>query len=208
MRALAPSLESSYSPRGAVGDPWLPPTVVPIVNSGADERTLTPCQGGRYLMISFRGAGGTGDVYEGVLGGTAPALVAELSDPAAQETGSFVTDDCLQAWFASTRDGTNDIFHAHRDAVSDPWILDGKVVELSTDANAESDPWVSPDSHRMFFTSDADGENDLYVSPRCARARAHSGGGAAAAITSSSRNRAILTSCGRDSRSSVSVGWW
>ena len=56
--------------------------------------------------------------------------------------------------------------HAHRDAVSDPWILDGKVVELSTDANAESDPWVSPDSHRMFFTSDADGENDLYVSTR------------------------------------------
>src|SRR5436190_1984441 len=73
--------------RDAIGAPWNSPTVVPSVNSGSDDRTLTPCAGNRYVMISFRG--GTGDFYEGRFG-QAPALVAELSDPAAAETGAFV----------------------------------------------------------------------------------------------------------------------
>jgi Tol biopolymer transport system component len=153
--------------RADVTAPWLNPTVVPNVNASADDRTLTPCQGGRYMMISFRGPGGTGDVYEGVLGGAAPTLVPQLSDPDAQETGTFVTEDCLKLWFASNRDGSNDIFYAHRAAVSDPWILDGKVAELSTPGANESDPWVSPDGHRMVFASDnGNGDNDLYVSTR------------------------------------------
>lgn len=151
--------------RTAPGAPWTGLAVVPGVNSTDDDRTLTPCAGDRYLMISFRA--GTGDVYEGVLGGAAPAPVAALSDPAANETGTFVSADCLRAWFASNRDGTNDVFAAHRDSVASPWILDGKVTEISTDTYDESDPWVSADGHRMVFASTQDGdENDLYTATR------------------------------------------
>lgn len=150
--------------RDAVGLPWNPPAVVPDVNSGADERTLTPCAGNRYLMISFRG--GTGDVWEGRFG-QAPTLVTELSDPAAQETGTFISADCLRAWFASNRDGTTDIFYAHRANPQDAWIFDGKDTDLSTDIYDESDPMVSADGHRMVLTSTLDGgENDLYTSTR------------------------------------------
>lgn len=150
--------------RDAIGAPWNPPTLVPAVNSNADERTYTPCAGNRYVVISFRG--GTGDFYEGVVG-QAPTLVAELSDLANQETGSFVSADCLRAWFASDRDGTTDIFYGHRADPADPWIFDGKDTDLSTDTYDESDPMVSGDGHRMVLTSTLDGgENDLYTSTR------------------------------------------
>src|SRR5204863_195733 len=84
---------------------------------------------------------------EGVFG-QAPTLVAELSDPVAQETGSFVSADCLRAWFASNRDGTTDIFYAHRANPGDTWILDGKDPDLSTDTFDESDPFVSAEGRR------------------------------------------------------------
>jgi hypothetical protein len=151
--------------RAGPGMPWNQPTLVADVNSDEDERTLTPCAGNRYVVISFRN--GTGDFFEGRLGGGAPTLVPQFSDPDAQETGSFVSTDCLRAWFASNRDGTIDIFYGHRDNVNDPWILDGKVIELSTDQYDESDPFVIYGGHRMVFTSTADGdENDLYESTR------------------------------------------
>jgi hypothetical protein len=149
--------------RANAASAWTGLAPVPIVNSDDDERTLTPCAGDRYLMISFRS--GNGDVYEGVLGGAAPVLVAELSTGEA-ETGTFISADCREAWFASTRDGDNDIFYAQRAAVGDPWTLVGKVTELSTDGAGESDPWVSPDGHRMVYASNADGDNDLYLTTR------------------------------------------
>jgi hypothetical protein len=150
--------------RDGIGQPWNPPTVVPDVNSAADERTLTPCAGNRYVVISFRG--GTGDFWEGRFG-QAPTLVAELSDPGAQETGAFVSADCLRAWFASNRDGTTDIFYAHRDNPQDTWTFDGKDTDLSTDLYDESDPYVVEGGHKMVLTSTLDGdENDLYTSTR------------------------------------------
>jgi hypothetical protein len=144
--------------------PWTNLTNLDEVNDDADQRTFTPCSGNRYLMISFQT--GNGDVYEGTLGVGPPVLVSALSDPQANETGTFITANCLEAWFASNRDDTTDIFYAHRDSVTSPWVLDGKVLELSTDAADESDPWVSADGHRMVFTSNADGENDLYTATR------------------------------------------
>jgi Tol biopolymer transport system component len=142
--------------------PFGTPTRVAAVNSGQDERTFTPCGGNRYVMISFRT--GNGDVYEGVMG-QAPTLVASLSS-GDNETGTFVTQDCLKLWFASNRDGDNDIFWAYRATVADPWILGGKVTELSTNGANESDPWVSADLRRMVFASDGDGELDQYLSTR------------------------------------------
>ena len=148
--------------RAAPGQPFGNLTRLATVASAQSDRTYTPCGDDRYVMISFRT--GMGDVYEGVVG-QQPTLVASLSS-AATETGTFPSADCLRIWFASNRDGDIDIFYAHRATLADPWILDGKITELSAPNINESDPWVSPDLRRMVLASDVDGELDVYTSTR------------------------------------------
>jgi Tol biopolymer transport system component len=142
--------------------PFGAPVLVPGASSPQSDRTYTPCGDDRYVMISFRT--GNGDVYEGTVG-QAPTLVAALSSTGT-ETGTFATPDCLELWFASNRDGDIDLYRAHRAAVTDPWIFDGKVTALSTTGVNESDPWLSADRRRLVFASDADGELDTYVVTR------------------------------------------
>lgn len=153
--------------RAAAGDPW-PATaaLVPGINSAADEKWLALCGGDRYLMISGRAGGGTGeDVFQGVLGVAAPARVDLLSTTGG-ETGTFVTADCLTAYFASTVSGDNAIYRTTRASPDDAWPAATPVIDFAALGGDQEDPWLSADGRTFVFASDVRGSKDLYLSTR------------------------------------------
>ena len=94
-------------------------------------------------------------------------LIAKLSSPA-NDTGAFLTRDCLTIFFASNRSGTSVIYTAHRDLVDDPWPAPSPVTEFAIPGGNgnQEDPWLSPDGHTFAFASDAAGTKDIYLSSR------------------------------------------
>lgn len=120
-----------------------------------------PCEGNRYLLII--GA----DIAEGVLGNGAPQVVAELSTTSS-ETGPFVTRDCLNVTFASTRgDGTtNRLYTSSRTAIGQPWSTPVVLDTFAALGGAQQDPFISDDDRTFVFVSDVGGTNDVYISTR------------------------------------------
>jgi Tol biopolymer transport system component len=129
-----------------------------------DDKWFAPCGGNRYLMISARG--GDEDIYEGRLGMTPPTRVAELSSPQG-ETGTFLTEDCLTVYFASTRSGNNRIYTATRAAVDQPWPVPTEVLDFMPGAmENQQDPWISADGRTFVLASDRLGTRDVFMSTR------------------------------------------
>lgn len=147
-----------------VGGVWGTPTLVPGVNSPQTEKTLTPCQGGRYVVISGRG-GVSEDPYEGVLGGAAPTRINELYTDKS-ETGTFISADCLTMYFASNRtNDTNMIYRATRSAIG-PWGPPTTVVDFAITGGAQEDPWLSADLRTFMFSTEIGGNKDVYIATR------------------------------------------
>lgn len=159
-RVAGNSLDIYRVTRSAVGSTWSPPELVAGPNSTALEKWFTPCGGDRYLVIQ------AGDIAQGTLGGGAPTVVASLSAPApANETGTFLTQDCLTAYFASNRSGTNRIYTSTRMTSTDPWPMPTLVSDFPIGGNQE-DPWLAPDHRTFVFASDVAGTKDIYISVR------------------------------------------
>jgi hypothetical protein len=146
--------------RTAIGSAWTQPAPVDGPNSTANEKWFTPCGGQRYLVIVG------GDIAEGTLGSGAPTIVASLSAPAANETGTFLTQDCLTTYFASPRSGTNLIYTSTRMGPNDPWPAPAQVMDFSMIGGNQEDPWLAPDQRTFLFVSDVSGTKDLYFSVR------------------------------------------
>lgn len=147
--------------RSTIGGTWGTPTVVAGPNSTANEKWFMPCgTQGRYLVILG------GDIGEGMLGGAAPAVVDELSALNANETGTFLTQDCLTVYFASVRSGTNLIYTSHRTSVTTPWQAPTLVADFSTIGGDQEDPWLSNDGRTFVFASNVSGTKDVYISTR------------------------------------------
>lgn len=140
---------------------WGTPSVVAGVNGAAVDKWFMPCDGNRYLIII--GA----DIAEGVLGAGLPTIVAELSS-ANSETGPFVTKDCLNVTFASTRsDGaTNKLYTSSRTAVDQPWSTPVLLDTFAGLGGGQQDPFISDDTRTFVLVSDSSGSNDLYISTR------------------------------------------
>jgi predicted neuraminidase len=150
--------------RSAVGAAWSAPQLVPGVNTAGYEKWFMPCRAnGTYMMIQDGNAGTGSDVVEGTIGGPATRVTALSS--ADDETGMFLTADCLTIFFASTRGSNNDIYTAHRASLQAAWSTPTVVKDFGT-ADNESDPWQSADDDTFVFTSDKAGTNDIYISTR------------------------------------------
>ncbi len=149
--------------RATTASAWSAPMAVAEVNTAARERWFTPCDGGRYLLISDRTTANNLDVYEGTLGGGAPTRLASFSS-AANETGTFLSFDCNHAFFATTIGATVGIMESFR--VANAWTTPTPMLEINTATASEQDPWMSIDGKRMLFVSNASGTNDLYMITR------------------------------------------
>lgn len=97
----------------------------------------------------------------------APALLAEV-DTGSQESNPFLTPDGLTMYFDSDRPGGaggRDLYVATRPHVGAPFSPPRRISELSTSAE-ERDAWLSPDGHRLYFSSNRTGDFELYVAER------------------------------------------
>ena len=160
-RVTANGLDIYRITRTAVGAPWSGPAPVAGPNALTNEKWFTPCGGQRYLVILG------GDIAEGRIGQGAPTIVASLSAPApANETGTFITQDCLTAYFASNRTTTNQLYTSTRASPTDPWPAPTLVSDFMAIGGNQEDPWVSPDQRTFMFVSDIRGTKDVYVSAR------------------------------------------
>jgi hypothetical protein len=146
--------------RAAVGAAWGTPELVPGVSTAGIDKWLAPCAvGNTYLAIVDN------DVYEGTFG-TQPTRVAALSS-AASETGTFLSPDCLTAYFASTRaNNKNQLYYATRPAIGGTWSAPALVNSFSAVGGDQEDPWIAGDLRTFAFASDVSGTKDVYLATR------------------------------------------
>ncbi|MCX5741540.1 MAG: hypothetical protein NT062_03470 [Proteobacteria bacterium] len=152
--------------RPTTTSPWsATPTRITALSGTTTEKWVTACGGNNFLMARVSANGET-EIYTGANLAT-PTKVAELDSMTvgANESGTFLTPDCLTTYFASSRDGTNDLWTSQRTTLGAPWAAPTKVTTFGT-ANNEQDPWMSADGRTFVFASDISGDNDLYMSKR------------------------------------------
>lgn len=137
---------------------WSAPTPVAGPNSTLLEKWYTPC-GNKYLVIAG------GDIAEGDIG-SAPVVSTVLSDPATNETGPFLTPDCLTTYFASPRTPPTKIYMSTRASMTDPWSAPVVFDEFAAIGGDQEDPWMSPDMRIFSFVSNVGGTKDQYLVTR------------------------------------------
>ena len=141
--------------------PWGTPQNIAGPNTAANEKWFMPCgMSNDYLVIVG------GDIGAGAVGGAAPTIVAELSAANANETGTFMTTDCLTTYFASVRSGTNAIYTSHRTSTTTAWQAPTLVNDFTMLGGAQEDPWLSSDGRTFLFVSNISGTKDVYISVR------------------------------------------
>lgn len=155
---------STTRPTVGVATGWTVPALVPGINSTATDKWCMPCQG-RYLMISSRAPSTTDDVWEGTMG-AAPSL-SNLSDAMNGDTGAFLVPDCLTAYFASTRGGSNRLYTTTRTAIGAAWSSPQPVPDFTMTGIAQEDPFLANDQRTFVFSATTSGTNkDVYITTR------------------------------------------
>jgi hypothetical protein len=155
--------------RTAIGQPWTNIAPLAAVNTGANQKWMTVCNGG-YFVLSRALAGTTTsfDFYQGQLGNGAGTLVTELSSPYA-DAGAHLSPDCLTIYFASNRaDHTNaEIYTATRATVGGTWTTPTLVNDFNAMGASQDDPFISNDQRLFVFSRYSTGvPNQLYQSTR------------------------------------------
>ena len=133
------------------------------------EKWYMPC-GNEYFMVQGTAANGT-DLVVGTLGSTnKPTPIAELNS-AQNETGTYLSQDCLTIYFASTRPSATSpsmIYKATRPSLTAAWQPPSPVIDfpIAGSNSGQEDPWMSADGRTFVFASDAAGTKDIYISTR------------------------------------------
>lgn len=93
----------------------------------------------------------------------APLAVPELEFPEESTVDAFLTEDGLTLFYVTgPAFGPADMFVAYRRTTAEPFANHRPLAELNT-ADDERDPWLSPDGHELYFSSDRSGHYDIYV---------------------------------------------
>jgi hypothetical protein len=123
---------------------------------------VAPCSLASSKASSRRAAAPPGAAW------SAPSPLDALNQPTTADnlSGFFVTE--LEIWFASTRPGgagMHDIYRAVRPSVDQPFGTPIPVAGINGPSR-DDDPWLSPDGHTLFFTSEISGNQEIYVARR------------------------------------------
>jgi hypothetical protein len=93
-----------------------------------------------------------------------PVLQVDL-ESGFDDGGAFLSDNELEIWFHSMRDGQSDIWHARRLNKEARWFPPTKVEAVST-AGHERYPMLAAGSTRLWFSRRSAGESVLQISER------------------------------------------
>jgi Tol biopolymer transport system component len=131
------------------------------------EKWFMPCGTNQYVVVQSAVAGGSTDLLEGTLGGGDATPITALNTDD-NETGAFLTQDCLTIYFGSDRTGMSVIYTSHRSAITSAWPGPTPVIDFVIPGGngAQEDPWLSADGHTFAFASNADGDRDIFISTR------------------------------------------
>lgn len=143
---------------------WDAPAPVTTVNSAANEKWLAPCADGRFVVVRNRNNNGN-DLLEGTLDSDTLTPLGVLNT-ANDETGAFLTQDCLTIYFTSDRVKPRRIFTSHRTAIAQPWSQPSQVDDFKVPAGVQEDPWLAPDGRTFALAGNALGTSDVYLSTR------------------------------------------
>jgi Tol biopolymer transport system component len=100
----------------------------------------------------------------------APTMVA-VPNPSNTDDDPSITDDRLELYINSSRDGNADVFVATRASTIDSWSAPTLVTTVSSTAN-ETTPEIAYDGLSIVVASDRNGTtggNDLWISKRASR---------------------------------------
>lgn len=157
-----PPESTSSATMNAVDD-----TVGPGSSGSGADGTSTVAPGESSSGGTAEDGDSTGEVMDEPLGPFGePVAVVEL-DSMANDDDPTLTEDMLEIYFASTRDGGDeDIYVSTRDSVNDPWDSPERVDALNSDAQ-DTFPEVSPDGLTILLTSRREGGDfDVFFSRR------------------------------------------
>jgi hypothetical protein len=149
-----------FATRPDRASPWGTRQRIVELASAADEAgpTLTP----DGLTFYFaRDPSGTDDIYVSTRASTpaawgAPVQLTELGGAGVLDSEPFVNGSNTLLLFYSARSGNNDLWFSRRASPALPWDPPAPLAELNTMANAEADPWLSPDEHVIYFARNND----------------------------------------------------
>ncbi len=147
---------------------WGMPQPITAVNTTTLlEKWYMPC-GNQYFMVQETASNGT-DLVTGTLGSTnQPTPITELNS-AQNETGTYLSPDCLTIYFASTRPTSTSpsmIYKSTRPSLTAAWAPPTAMTDFKMLGGSQEDPWLSPDDHTFVFVSDVAGTKDVYIGTR------------------------------------------
>jgi hypothetical protein len=158
---------------------WATPQLVPELSSADfDDVPRPPAVNGTIMPLSSKRHGGMSPLYQiylstrassdAVWGEPSRALLGAVDSDAFQSADGFLSDDGLELYFSSTRDGDHrdaDLYVARRATLDAAFGAPEALVDLndpdSTPAQ-ERMPWLSPNGDRLYFVSDRSGQYTLY----------------------------------------------
>lgn len=166
-------LDIWVSTRSGLGRAWSAPTPVSELNTTADEFARPPAESGLVMPPSYRST--PSNKYQTFMTSrpnaaapwTTPARLSEI-DTSAIDTDAFLTEDGLVLYFSSDRIVTNDqdLFVASRPDPKSPFGTALPLAELNAAGAQDRDPWLSPDGHEIYFSSDRSGTLKIYHAVR------------------------------------------
>jgi WD40-like Beta Propeller Repeat len=166
-------LDIWVSTRSSRGSPWSTPAPVSELNTTGDEFPRPPAESGLVMPPSYRAA--PYNKYQTSLTSradaaapwTMPVRLAEI-DTSPIDTDAFLTEDGLVLYLSSDRvtAGDQDLFVASRPDLKSPFGQALPLAELNAKGAQDRDPWLSPDGHEIYFSSDRGGTLKIYRAVR------------------------------------------
>jgi hypothetical protein len=158
------------------GSVWIPPEIVPGLNSAFDDAPRPPGLGGTVMPLSSKRHGGS--LYQ-IYFATRATSDGAWNEPSQQglesvngvdfrSSDGFLSDDGLELYFSSTQRGNSDLYLAKRTDLAAPFGEPEPLVDLNDKhrPSEERMPWVSPLGDELYFASDMSGQYGLYRATR------------------------------------------
>jgi len=92
----------------------------------------------------------------------APRLIGELLDPTDHLQDPTLSNDELELYFSSPKNGTPDIWRATRASADLPWEAAVRVAELSSTVAMDVEPELTADGLTIYFSSERTGATPTF----------------------------------------------